>query len=205
MPIDFKTTPEVTYTVEDTMYQMNVDIPHVQSPSGDVPLTPMTEMVKHAQNDVGYWNTLQQVLNQLTSTQALSTKLQTKIAELETRIAVLENAPAPDPEPVYDMASGLTLHTPALLGLLGIEIGGVDEIGSGWAAPSDGLLVIDGATSIGLLTPVWIAVNGVKADPSGAVVLQLLGDGENGEITISQGDVVTQEGMGNITFYKRIS
>ncbi len=204
MPIDFKTTPEVTYTVEDTMYQMNVDIPHVQAPSGDVPLTPMTESVKHAQNDVGYWNTLQQVSNQLTSTQALATKLQGKIADLETRIAVLENAPEPDPEPVYDMASGLTLHTPALLGLLGIEIGGVDEIGSGWSAPSDGLLVIDGATAIGLLTPVWIAVNGVKADPSGAVVLQLLGDGENGEISISAGDVITQEGMGNITFYKRI-
>ena len=196
---------EVTYTVEDTTYQMGIDIPHVQAPSGDIPLTPMTESVKHAQNDVGYWGYLLQVMNQLTATQALNTKLQTRLINLEARVATLESIPPPEPEPVYDMAGGITLHTPALLGLLGIEIGGVDEIGSGWPAPSDGILVVDGATTIGLLTPIWIAINGVKADPSGTVVLQILGDGDNAEIAVRTGDIVTQSGMGNITFYRRIS
>ncbi len=196
---------EVTYTTETTLYQSSTYIPHVQSPDGDLPLAPMMEIVLHAQNDQGYWQVLQQVQNQLTSTQALSTQLQSKVNDLLNRVAVLEEQPIPEPEPVYDMASGLTLHTPALLGLLGIEIGGIDLIGFGWTAPSDGLLVIDGAAAIGLLTPIWIAVNGVKADPSGTVVLQLLGDGQNGEIRIEAGDVITQEGMGNITFYKRVS
>ncbi len=77
-------------------------------------------------------------------------------------------------------------------------------IGIGWEVPGDGLLVVDGASTIGLLTPTWIAVNGTKADPSGAVLLQLLGDGQNGKIEVNTGDIVTQSGMGNITFYKRI-
>lgn len=198
--------PEVSYTTETTLYEADVQIPHVQSPDGDLPIAPLAEVVLHAQNDQGYWKMLQMALNQITANQALATKLQQQINDLLTRVAVLENSPVPAPEPVYDMTSALTLHTPALLGLLGIEIGSVDLIGTGWTAPGDGLIVIDGASTIGLLTPTWIAVNGVKADPSGAVVLTLLGsDGSSGEIEISEGDVVTQSGMGNITFYKRIN
>lgn len=196
---------EVTYTTESTLYEQNVYIPHVQSPSGDIALATMMEITTHAQNDQGYWNFLQNVANQVTADQALNTQLQIKVNELVARIAVLENNPTPDPEPVYDMTSGLTLHTPALLGLLGLEIGSIDLIGLGWTAPGDGILVVDGASAIGLLTPVWIAVNGVKADPSGTVVLQLLGNGQSGQIEVREGDIVTQEGMGNITFYKRIS
>ncbi len=197
--------PEIAYTTETTLYETNVQIPHVQGPDGDIPVAPLEELVLHAQNDQGYWAFTQETRNLLTSTQALNSKLQGQIQDLLNRVAVLEDTPPPDPEPVYDMATGLTLHTPALLGLLGITIGGVDNIGTGWTAPSDGLLVVDGASTIGLLTPVWVAVNGTKADPSGTVLLQLLGDGSNGEIEIKQNDVVTQSGMGNITFYKRVS
>lgn len=198
--------PEVSYTTEITLYETDVQIPHVQSPDGDVPLAPLAEVILHAQNDIGYWNMLQMAMNQITANQALATKAQEQVNDLLARVAVLEDAPAPDPEPVYDMTSALTLHTPALLGALGLEIGSINLIGSGWTAPGDGLIVVDGASTIGLLTPVWIAVNGVKADPSGTVVLTLLGaDGASGEIKIAAGDVITQSGMGNITFYKRIS
>lgn len=197
---------DITYTTEDTFYTTDITIPHVQAPTGDIPLAPMSELVLHVSNDQGYWNYLQMAMNQITANQALATKSQQQINDLLERVAVLENTPMPDPEPVYDMTSALTLHTPALLGLLGLEIGSVDLIGSGWTAPGDGLIVIDGASTIGLLTPTWIAVNGVKADPSGTVVLTLLGsDGSSGEIKVAAGDVITQSGMGNITYYKRIS
>lgn len=165
------------------------------------------ELSDHVENDKGYWQVLQQVQNQLGALQALMMKLQLDNNDLKARVAVLEDEPAPEPDPVYDMSSGQTLHTPPLLGALGLSILGIDKIGTGWTAPSDGLLVVDNASVIGLLNPEeWIAINGNKAQPSGSpAVLEVLNGTDSAQIAIVAGDVVTQSGMGNITFYTRIS
>ncbi len=196
-------TREVTYTKETTMYQSNIDIAHVQAPDGDMPLTPMTETVAHAQNDVGYWNILQSLLNTVQATQALLTEQQHSFNELLVRVSTLEENPV-EPPPEYNMDLPLVLKTPPLIGLLGIEIGGVNLIGSGYTVQLEGLIVVDGAASIGLLTPTWIAKNGEKLDPLNPLaVLTIIGGGNSGQFAVSPGDVLTESGMGNITFYPR--
>ncbi len=160
----------------------------------------------HILNDQGYWQTLLKVQNTAQATQTLLMDTQTTIQSLLNRVAVLENTPAPDPEPVYDMANPEVLKTPPLLGLLGIEVGGANNIGSGWTAPVDGLIVVDGASSIGLLTPEWIAVDGEKVAPSGSTtVLTLIGGGSSGKFTIEAGQVLTESGMGNVTYYREVT
>ncbi len=158
----------------------------------------------HIENDKGYWATLLSVQNMVTSNQALLMQQQEKINDLSERISILEENPV-EPDPVYDMSNPLVLKTPPLIGLLGIEVGGTNLIGSGWTAPSDGMIIVDGASTIGLLTPTWIAVNGNKVAPSGSItVLTLIGSGSSGQFTIKQGDVLTESGMGNVTYYSEI-
>lgn len=160
----------------------------------------------HVENDKGYWKTLQKTQNLVTSLQTILMGLQSSNNDLKARVAILEDQPVPEPDPVYDMTTGTVLHSPALIGILGLEILGIDEIGSGWTAPSDGLIVVDNASGISILSPNWIAVNGVKAAPSGStVIIQVIGGSDGGNIPIKAGDIITQSGMGNITFYKRIN
>lgn len=159
----------------------------------------------HIENDKGYWATLLEVQNKNSANQALLTQQQTTINDLLVRVSTLEDAPIPAP-PTYDMSNPQVLKTPPLLGLLGLEIGGQNEIGDGWTAPSNGLVVIDGASAIGLLTPTWIAVNGEKVDPSNPLaVLTLIGGGSSGQFTVNAGDVITESGMGNVTYYEEVS
>ncbi len=160
-------------------------------------------LVDHVENDKGYWSKLQEVDNKVISLGALLVQLQNSNNDLKKRVSILEDTPT-IVDPVYDMTNGKVLHTPPLIGLLNIEILGVDLIGSGWIAPNNGLIVVDNASIIGLLTPTWIAVNGVKADPSGTVILQLIGGTDSAQISINAGDIITQSGMGNITFYNEI-
>lgn len=162
------------------------------------------ELQDHIGNDGGYWQTVLQVQNITQANQALLTQQQTTINDLLVRVAALENAPIADP-PSYDMSNPTTLKTPPLLGALGIEIGGINNIGSGWTAPSSGLIVVDGASLIGALTPTWIAVNGTKVDPSSSTaILSLIGGGSSGQFTVAEGDIITEDGMGNVTFYPEI-
>lgn len=155
------------------------------------------KLTDHITNDAGYWNELQALKEQVRS---MSLLLNESIIKWN---AYMLNPTVPEAPPkTYDMTNPTVLKTPALLGALGFEILGVDKIGSGWTVPTDGILIIGAANTINLLTPTWIAVNGVRAAPSDSlVVLNLLSDGENGDIEINAGDVVTQSGMGNITFY----
>ncbi len=193
---------EVTYTTETTLYQAEATIPHVQADSVDLPLAPLQEVVLHAQNDQGYWSKLQQLEALINNNQAMIMEQNKKIFELQTKVAALEEAPPPEPAPEYNMEDPLVLKTPPLIGLLGIEIGGINVIGNGYTVESDGLVVIDGASTIGLLTPTWIAVNGEKADPaSELIVLTIIGGGNTGQFTVKTGDIITESGMGTVTFY----
>ncbi len=161
-------------------------------------------LYNHQENDKGYWQTLLAVQNKVTANQALLTAQQTQLNDLLVRVSQLENAPIEAP-PTYDMANPTVLKTPPLLGLLGLEIGGTNLIGNGWTAPADGKIVIDGASTIGLLTPTWIAVNDEKVDPSNPLaVLTLIGGGSSGEFTVNANDVITESGMGNVTYYQEI-
>ncbi len=164
-----------------------------------------TALKNHIDNDKGYWATLLDVQNKVIANQALLTQQQTMINNLMTRVAALEDAPI-DPPPTYDMSNPTVLKTPPLIGLLGLEIGGKNLINPNWTAPSNGIIVIDGASTIGLLTPTWIAVNGEHVDPSNPLaVLTLIGGGSSGQFTVNAGDVLTESGMGNVTFYPEIS
>ncbi len=172
--------------------------------SGTVPTS--LNMQTHAGNDIGYWNALQSAINKITANQAMLTEQQAKINDLLVRVAALESAPI-DAPPVYDMSDPIVLHTPALLGLLGLEVGATGPLVTGpWTVPNDGKIVVDGAASIGLLTPTWIAVNGNNVAPSGSpTVLTLIGSGSSGEFVVHTGDVITQSGTGNVTYYAEVA
>ncbi len=163
------------------------------------------ELQDHITNDKGYWQTLLQVQNISVANQALLTQQQTTINSLLARVSELENNPV-EPTPTYDMSNPTILKTPPLIGLLGLEIGGTNEIGTGWTSPSNGLVIVDGASTIGLLTPNWIAVNGTHVDPSNSAsaVLTLIGGGGSGQFTVAADDIITESGMGNVTFYPEI-
>ncbi len=163
------------------------------------------DMQTHAGNDIGYWNALQSAINKITANQAMLTEQQAKINDLLVRVAALEEAPIDTP-PVYDMSDPIVLHTPALLGLLGLEVGATGPLVLGsWTVPNDGKIVVDGAAAIGLLTPTWIAVNDEKVAPSGSTtVLTLIGSGSSGEFVVHTGDVITQSGTGNVTYYAEV-
>lgn len=159
---------------------------------------------EHIENDKGYWETLLSVQNISKANQAVLMQQQYLLNEFLVRISVLEENPI-EPPPVYDMSNPLVLKTPPLLGLLGIEVGGINLIGSGWEVQSNGKIVIDGASAIGLLTPTWIAKNGENLDPMNPLaVLTIIGGGNSGEFTVVTGDVITESGMGNITFYPEV-
>ncbi len=166
----------------------------------------LSELTAHIENDKGYWATLLEVQNKVTANQALLMQQQTQINDLLVRIATLESAPVPT-IPTYDMTNPVILHTPALIGALGLEIGSTGPLVSGsWTAPADGKVVIDGAAAVGLLTTTWIAVNGNKVAPdSSLAVLTLIGGGNSGEFIVKAGDVLTQSGMGNVTYYGVVS
>ncbi len=193
--------------IDPRWYDSPMSKGHIQADASDTTNTVVdceynyNALLDHAENDKGYWATLLEVQNKNSANQALLTQQQAAINDLIVRVSTLENNPTPAP-PSYDMANPTVLKTPPLLGLLGLEIGGTNIIGSGWTAPSDGLIVIDGASSIGLLTPTWIAKNGEKLDPSNPLaVLTLIGGGSSGQFTVVAGDVITESGMGNVTFY----
>ncbi len=156
-----------------------------------------TEQKEHQENDDGYWTTMMSFMAQQQTTNAV-------LEDFMTKAQAWMNDPnnAPKPEITYDMTKPTTLKTPPLIGALFLEIGGVNNIGAGWTAPSDGLVVFDGASTIGLLTDNWIAVDGVKADPTSSdVQLIVLGNGTNGQVTIKAGQILTESGMGTVTFY----
>lgn len=153
----------------------------------------------HAENDKGYWETLQE-------TKALAYSNSLLIAQNGKRITALEQGAALPPPPAeLDMTAGVAIHTPALLGALGIEIGGINrtsEILGGYICPKDGALIFSDASVVSLLNPEYISVNDVKAAPTGStVLLELLGSGDGGQIWVNEGDKITSNGIGTITFY----
>ncbi len=157
----------------------------------------------HIENDKGYWQTQQQ-----NSTNIYS--LQQMLLELQKRIVVLENQASIPAEPTpLDMSNGTVLHSPPLIGLLGIEIGGIDLVSpltGGWNCPSNGGIVFSDGGLITLLSPEYIEINGVKAAPTGSlVVIKLIGNGDGGEIRVNAGDNIVASGIGNISFYPELS
>lgn len=162
-------------------------------------------LLAHIENDQGYWSQLLGLQNQLKNLTATVESLEQAIFSLNNRVLFLENQPEITTQISYDLENPTVLKTPPLIGLLGLEIGGVNLIGSGWTAPANGKIMVDGANSIGLLTPVYLEVSGVKAAPTDStVVLNVLGGGTTGEVLVKAGDVITEAGLGNVTFYREV-
>lgn len=196
---------EVNYTIPDghvvsAISDNNADSQFSQSIgyNSTAPAKVVT-LGSHVENDKGYWATLQEI-------KALSYSNSLLIAQNGRRITALEQGAAlPPPAAELDMNAGIVIHTPALIGALGFEIGGINltsELLGGWDCPSNGALIFSDASVIGLLNPEYISVNGVKAAPTGSTaIVELLGSGEGGQIWVNEGDKITSNGVGTITFY----
>lgn len=157
----------------------------------------------HIENDRGYWQVLQELKTQIYSLQQIVAENQKRLYIAEQQLLI------PSSKPELDMSNGVVLKSPPLIGLLGIEIGGIDLVSQflgGWECPSNGGLIFSDGGLITLLSAEYISVNGVKASPTGSiVVLSLIGNGDAGEIRVNQGDIITASGIGNISFYPELS
>lgn len=173
-------------------------------PPGVAPYVSLALLFKllsdHVENDKGYWKALQEYKTTLWSMQQLMVDNQRRITALEAEDAL------PPPVQQLDMSKPTVLHTPPLIGALGIEIGGINltsPLLGGWLVPADGGIVFSDAGLLDLLNPEYIEINGVAAAEAGStVVLELLNtDGDSGRIWVKAGDRITSNGIGDITYY----
>ena len=173
-------------------------------PTGIVPYVSLALIFKlladHIENDKGYWRALQEYKTTLWSMQQLMVDNQRRITALETDEAL------PPPEKQLDMSKPTVLHTPPLIGALGLEIGGINltsPLLGGWTVPADVAIIFSDAGLIDLLNPEYIKINDVAAALAGStVVLELLNiDGDSARIWVKAGDRITSNGIGDITYY----